>query len=118
MSQNRNKLIKLLIGNLSNSAVHRILEKSITDKEELSGKYRKEFLASFEIAKRYREKINPINEKLSQKDISFIKDKIIKKVRVELLIRISKGYGNIDVETIESEVDKLIKEIEFQDENL
>lgn len=111
MSQNRNKLIKLLIGNLSNSTVHRILEKSI-NKEELTDKYRKEFLASLQIAKKYRRKINPFNEPLPSEDIKFIRNKVIKKVKSELIARISKGYSNLFPESIESEVDYLLKEIQ------
>ena len=60
MPQNRKKLIELFIGNLVNAIIHNLLEKAI-DKEEIADKYRKELLASFEIAKKYREKINPIN---------------------------------------------------------
>ena len=58
MTQNRKKLISLLIGNLTNAIVHEILELSI-NKEELISKYRKELVTSFQIAKKYREKINP-----------------------------------------------------------
>ena len=52
MVQNRNKLIELFIGNASNSIVHRILEKAIAKErnEEISDKYRKELITSFEIA--------------------------------------------------------------------
>jgi len=110
MTQNRNKFIKLLIGNLSNSVVHRILEKSIS-KEELIDKYRKEFIASFELAKRYREKINPIGTQLSEKNSWFIRNKVINRVVSELLLRISKGYENIDINSVEFEVDKILKEI-------
>lgn len=110
MSQNRNKLIKLLIGNLSNSVVHRILEKSI-DKEELTDKYRKEFLVSFELAKRYREKINPLHTELSQEDINHIRRKVITGVKSELNTRISKGYKGIVLDDIELEVDRVLNEI-------
>ncbi len=38
MVQNRNKLIDLFIGNISNSIVHKILEKAI-DNKEIASKY-------------------------------------------------------------------------------
>lgn len=109
MVQNRNRLIELFIGNISNSVVHRILEKAI-DNEELTDKYRKELITSFEIAKRYRERINPIHTPLPEKDISYIKDKIIKRVKAELRTRISKGYENINLDVIEEEVDKVLRD--------
>lgn len=67
MPQNKNKLIELFIGNISNAIVHNILEKAI-DKEEIAEKYRKELITSFEVAKKYREKINPINTPLPIKE--------------------------------------------------
>jgi len=75
MSQNRNKLIDLFAGNISNSVVHRVLEKAI-EEENIRSHYDKEFLASLEVAKRYRDKINPINTPLPGKDIAKIKEKI------------------------------------------
>ena len=60
MSQNRNKIINLFIGNIANAIIHRTLEKA-TKQEELLNRYEKELLTSLEIAKRYREKINPIS---------------------------------------------------------
>ena len=95
MVQNRKRLIDLFIGNISNSIIHKILEKAIND-EKISNRYNKELLTSMEIAKKYREKINPNNKHLPCKDINYIKTKIKNKVRAELKIRISKGYENID----------------------
>ena len=66
-------------------------------------------MASFEIAKRYREKINPTNRLLRDKDAGYIKNKIINEVRAELNIRISKGYKNIDLNLIEKLIDKALK---------
>ena len=97
MSQNRNKLINLFIGNISNSIVHQILEKAV-DNDELSNNYNKELLNSLNIAKKYREKINPVHSQLPDKDILYIKTKITNRVRSELLMRISRGYENIDLE--------------------
>jgi len=50
MTQNRNKLIRLFISNLSNSIVHTILEQAI-NREEIADKYRKELNNSFDIKK-------------------------------------------------------------------
>ncbi len=58
MVQNRNKLIGLFISNISNAIVHKILEKA-SEQEELSNKYNKEELTSFDIANKYREKNKP-----------------------------------------------------------
>jgi len=64
-----------------------------------------------DIAKKYRQKINPINSALPDRDIFYIKESIIRKVRTELLLRISKGYENINVNSIEEEVDKSLKAV-------
>ena len=111
MAQNKNKLINLFIGNASNSVVHKILEKAIK-KEELTNKYRKKLIASFEIAKRYRDKINPSHTHLPEKDVLYIKDKLIKRVKAELSLRISKGYENINLEDVEKEVDEILRNLE------
>ncbi|MEK6830761.1 MAG: hypothetical protein AABX77_01930 [Nanoarchaeota archaeon] len=60
MPQNRNKLIDLFIGNISNAIIHEILERAI-DQEEIADRYRKELNNSLNKAKEYREKINPTN---------------------------------------------------------
>ena len=65
---NRNKLIEIFISNLANAVIHQILEKAIDEQE---------------IAKRYREKINPANRNLHVKDIEKIKKKVINKVKSE-----------------------------------
>ncbi|MBI2128926.1 hypothetical protein HYU07_01670 [Candidatus Woesearchaeota archaeon] len=109
MSQNRNKLMDLFIGNISNSVVHRILEKAI-DEEVIRKHYDKEFLISLEIAKKYRENINPADMPLPHQDAEYIKEKIIKKVKAELELRIAKGYENINIGLVEPEVDRALKE--------
>ncbi len=108
MSQNRNKLIELFIGNMSNSAVHEILEKAIKE-ENIRNHYNKELSISLDIAKKYRKKINPVNTPLPDKDICYIKQKIIRNVMAELKLRVSKGYQNIDLGLIDSTVDKLLR---------
>jgi len=55
MVQNRNRLIELFIGNITNSVIHKILEKAIND-EDISNRYEKELINSLEIAKKYRGK--------------------------------------------------------------
>ena len=99
MVLNRKKLIGLFIGNISNAILHRILEKAVED-DAIRKYYDKEFLNSFEIAKKYRNKINPIDKKIPES--SKVKETIIKKVNNELKIRISKGYKSIDVGLVES----------------
>ncbi len=113
MPQNRNQFIDILIGNLANAIVHTILEKSI-DKQELISKYRNETINSYDIAKRYREKINPIAEPFPIKDISYIKEKLSNKVRAELNLRISKGYQNINLDLINIEINKALKELSIE----
>ncbi|MBL7147718.1 MAG: hypothetical protein ISS82_02735 [Nanoarchaeota archaeon] len=110
MTQNRKKLIDLFIGNLSNSILHKIMEKSI-DNEDVATKYEKELTTSFEIAKKYRAKINPINSTFPDKDMDYIKTKIRNKVRAELLVRISRGYKNIDLGLVEKLVDEFLEDM-------
>ena len=109
MVQNRNKLIDLFIGNIANAIVHEILENALSS-DVVADKYRKELTTSFEIAKKYREKINPINRSLPDRDLEHIKVKIVNRVRVELNIRISKGYKNIDLFLVDELVDKALKD--------
>jgi len=111
MSQNRKKLIELFIGNISNSVVHKILEKAI-DEENIRKRYGKEFSTSLDVAKRYRERINPINIPLPDKDTAYIKEKIIRKVKAELEQRISRGYQNIDLGLIEPTINDLLKKMD------
>ncbi len=108
MSQNRNKLITLFIGNITNAIVHEILEKAIENKE-IANKYRKEISTSFDKAREYREKINPANKSLPEKDIEEIKNKIINKVKSELKLRISKGYEGIDLNLVERLVEEFLR---------
>jgi len=112
MPLNRNKLIELFISNLTNSIVHEILEKA-TNQDELTEKYDKELLNSLDIAKKYRDKINPTTSQLPYEDTTYIKNKIINKVRNELRLRISKGYTNINISLIEPLTDKYLKELKI-----
>ena len=63
---NRNRLIDAFISNVANSVVHQILEKAI-DKPEISQVYKKEVTNSWEIARKYREKINPLGRSLPER---------------------------------------------------
>lgn len=107
---NRNKLITLFISNLTIAIVHKILEKAI-ENQDITEKYNKEIKNSWEIAKNYRNKINPIDKSLPIKDISEIKSKIIAKIKNELNLRIEKGYTNIDMSLVEKFVDESLKEL-------
>ncbi|MBS3105713.1 hypothetical protein J4234_05640 [Candidatus Woesearchaeota archaeon] len=108
MALNRKKFIDLFIGNASNAILHKILEKAVED-EIIRKYYDKEFLNSFELAKKYREKINPISSNLPE--YSEIKERIMKKVNNELKIRISKGYKNIDLNLVESATDGILSQL-------
>ena len=111
MPQNRNKLIDLFIGNIANAIIYETLIEAIKDKsKEIASHYQKEIENAIKISKNYREKINPLNISLPDKDISYIKLKIIKKVNAELRIRISKGYKNIDLTLANKLVEKILKE--------
>ena len=112
MVQSRNRLIELFIGNISNSVIHGILEKAI-DNKELSDRYNKELLNSFNLAKKYREKINPVNKALPHKDINYIKNKIKNKVEAELKLRIRRGYENINLDLVDKLVDKALKDTDI-----
>jgi len=81
MAQNRKRLIDLFIGNISNSVIHKILEKAINN-EEIINKYIKEQNISLEIAKKYREKINSTKTILPNKDVDYIRIKIINRVKL------------------------------------
>ena len=110
MAQNRNQLIKLFIGNITNAVVHKILEKSITE-QYLSSKYNKELLNSIEIAKNYRKKINPIDKDLSEDLKEEIKKIVISKVENEINLRKAKGYKNLEKIEIEKEVNNILLEM-------
>ena len=113
MAQNRSKLIDLFVGNVSNTVVHRVLEKAI-DNQDITKKYVKEMKNSWEIAKHYREKINPPNSPLPEKDINEIKRKIKQKVNSELNARISQGYENINLELVEPFIGKVLEELKVE----
>lgn len=107
---NRNRSIQLFVGNASNAVLHEILMRAI-ENSEITNKYAKEIKNSFEIARKYREKINPADMKLPDKDVESIKRKIVNKVKAELLIRIEKGYSGIDINIVEKLVEEFLREM-------
>lgn len=107
MSQNRNKLLSLFIGNLSNAVIHKVLEEAI-DNQEITLKYESEIKNSFNLALKYREKINPINTPLPLKDIIKIENKIYKNAVTELRKREQLGYNNIDLSIIPKIIENLL----------
>ena len=110
LTQNRNKLIGLFIGNLTNGVLHDILEQAITQ-EEIARKYHKELLTSLALARKYRNKITPLHSPLPVKDVVYIKNKTIQKITSELRQRIARGYTGIDVKITEALVEKALKEM-------
>ncbi len=103
-------MLELFAGNLANAVLHRLLEKAIDD-ENISNKYIKEINNSWELSKRYREKINPIDRPLPSEDIELLKKKIIQKVQAEVQIRVSHGYKNLNANMIEISVEEALKEL-------
>ncbi|MAF99432.1 MAG: hypothetical protein CMH61_02365 [Nanoarchaeota archaeon] len=110
MTQNRNKLIQLFIGNVVNVVVHRILERA-TQEEILRKRYDKESLVSFNVAQRYRNNIHPVQRELPEHDKAKIREEVIRRVKNELHIRISKEYKGINLQNLESTVDKVLQEL-------
>lgn len=107
MVQNRNKLIDLFLGNLANAVIHEILGKAIDD-ENIRNHYSRELQASIDKARAYREKINPANAVLPDKDTGIIYDKLVSKVKVELQLRIARGYKNINMDLVDATARKFL----------
>ena len=107
---NRNKVLSLFVSNLANVIVHKVLERAI-DKPEVVSVYMKEVKNSLEIAKKYREKINPLDRVLPAEQAENIREAIVAKARAELNSRIKRGYTNINLSLIEGFVDASIKEL-------
>ena len=115
MTQNRNKLIDLFIGNLSNAILHKILEKAILSSiPEIAQRYNKEVINSWQIALNYRQKINP-QMTFPLKDIFYIKEKLSNRIRSELSLRIFKGYKNINLELVDKEINDSLKQMRVID---
>ncbi len=112
MPQNRNQLIDLLIGNLSNAVVHEILAKAIDD-DNIRNHYSKELQASFDVAKKYRDKINPLDKNLPAEDIIYIYEKTSRRVNAELKLRISKGYTCINLAIVDTIIEQNLKRLKI-----
>ncbi len=72
-------------------------------------------MASFLVAKRYREKINPTQGCLPDKDVEIIKAEVSKKATKELKQRIVKGYEGIDLNRVENVLEELLRELMVED---
>jgi len=99
-----------MIGNLVNVVVHRLLEETVKE-DILRDHYNKESLHSLEISKRYREKINPIQRELPEKDVEKIKEEVLRRAKKELRLRTSKGYQGIELDKIEDILEKILQEL-------
>lgn len=110
MVHNRNKIITLFIGNLSNAILHSILEQAI-HQEELTQRYHKESITSLTLAKAYRAKINPLDSSLPARNSTYIREKVLQKVTAELNLRISKGYQQINISLVPEFVDQALKDL-------
>ena len=84
MPQNRPDSIKRFIGVASNIIAHKLLIKAELE-EESRKYYSKEIERDIDIALKYRNRINPANRLLPQKDFKEIRDSILLKVKAELL---------------------------------
>ena len=107
---NKNKLVRIFIGNVANAVVHEVLENAIEEKS-LRSHYGKEMQNSFLLAKRYRGKLNPAGKPLPDKESADIKANIIKKAVHELKIRIKKGYTGIDIDSAGKIAETLLKRL-------
>lgn len=106
MSQNRPDLIKRFIGVATNTITHRILLRAELE-EDIRKHYTKEIERDVDISLKYRNQINPICRPL--KEAEEIRNKILLKVRAELMKREHKGY-NLDYSLVEEELDKFLRE--------
>ena len=108
MSQNRPDLIKRFIGVARNIIAHKVLIKAELEKD-LREYYTKEIERDIDIALKYRNRINPANRLLPQRDSKEIRESILLKVKAELLKRVDKGY-KVDLSKIDGEIDNFLKE--------
>ncbi len=108
MSQNRPDIIKRFIGVASNIITHKVLIKAELEKD-LRNYYTKEIERDIDIALKYRNKINPVNRMLPQRDSKEIKENILLKVKAELQKRVDKGY-KVNLSKIDEEIDNFLKE--------
>jgi len=115
MGQNRNKILQLMISNLVNAVVHKVLEETVKE-EILRDHYNQEGLISLDVAKRYREKINPVQRGLPEKDLEKIKEEVLRKAKKELRLRVSKGYQEIDLSLADKVLEEVLLELRIENE--
>jgi hypothetical protein len=108
MSQNKADIIKRFVGVASNTITHKILIKSELE-EDIRKHYSKEISRDVEISLKYRNMINPVHNILPEKYAKDIMNKIVLKVKAELLKRADKGY-NIDFTLVDKEIYTFLKE--------
>ncbi|MBI2650532.1 hypothetical protein HYX04_04420, partial [Candidatus Woesearchaeota archaeon] len=77
--------------------------------KDLRNYYTKEIERDIDIALKYRNKINPVNRMLPQRDSKEIKENIPLKVKAELQKRVDKGY-KVNLSKIDEEIDDFLKE--------
>ena len=104
VSRNKKKLLKIILGNLSNAILHEILAESTI--AELREHYFKEAINSFEVAIKYRQKLS--YEFSISNDL---KSKLIRIVKSKLRQRIKNGYNNLNLNKVEIYVESLLKKI-------
>jgi len=110
MVQNRNALLDLFIGNISNAIVHKILEEAI-DVEDIAKRYEKELMTSFTAAM----KLHPVSVSLPQKDQEYVRKKILQKVNSELHVRISHGYTHISLKKVPEMMEIFLRKAQVTD---
>lgn len=108
MPQNRNKLMKHLVGHLANAVTHRILQEAI-EEDSLRNYYGKEAAHALEKAIEYRRGINP--SVLSPEEADALKQRIAQNVRNELQKRQERGYTGIDFSRIATVMDELLAQV-------
>jgi hypothetical protein len=112
MAQNRNKLFGHLAGNLTTAVVHKILEQATSD-EYLKKYYANEASNSIEKARSYRERINPVDEPLAEKDATEIRARVIRSATAELKARIVKGYREVNLEPAARVTEQMLIELKI-----
>ncbi len=103
-SRNKKKLLRIILGNLSNAILHEILaESAIT---ELREHYSKEAANSLEVALKYRQKLSSrftISENMKSKLIRIVNNKLNQRIRM--------GYKNLNLTKVEINVEYFLKKI-------
>lgn len=83
------------------------------ENEILREHYDRESLSSFEVARRYREKINPVQRELPENDVDKIKEEVFKRAGKELRLRIDKGYEGVKLGLLGEILEKVLEELKI-----